>query len=59
MKWILIIFLFSVDGNQIKSIEYDTETACRNAGQIAIQAMSSHNRISDKSTAYCTQKGNK
>lgn len=59
MKWILIIFLFSVDGNQIKSIEYDTESACRAAGQLAITAMSSHNRNSDKSIAFCTQKGNK
>lgn len=57
MKWILIIFLFSAYGNQVKDIEFNTETACHAAEQLAYEAMTSYNFASDKSVAYCVQKG--
>lgn len=57
MKWILIVFLFSNYGNQIKNIEFNTETACLAAAQLVHETLSQYNYASDKSVAYCVQKG--
>jgi len=58
VKWILIIFLFSQTGNQIKHIEFNNQTACNEAGKAVMEGFSRSTKVSDASSVYCVQKGN-
>jgi len=54
MKWILFIFLFSVDGNQIRIVpNFETEAACETAAEAAATTMMNSNRVGPASSVYC------
>lgn len=54
MKWILFIFLFSVDGNQIKIVDaFDTESACNTAVQAAASVLMNNNKAGPGTAVYC------
>lgn len=57
MKWILFIFLLSVDGNQIKTVEFNSQAACMEAANGAATSMMKSNKVGSASSVYCLPKG--
>ena len=58
MKWILFIFLFSVDGNQIKIVDnFDTKAACNTAAEAAANVLMNNNKSGPGSAVYCLPNG--